>query len=374
MIAFIQLAEDRVQTRHGYASVVCGPVVLAIGIVLFALFLNVVTDRAYEDVLVAAVIFIGLSVALQIIVGNAGVVFFGQFAFVAVGAYTSGVLTVPVASRGFLLPDLPFWLAGVETSFPISVVAGGAVAAVVALVVSPVMVRVSGLAAAVVSLGLLYIISDVLKEARSITRGTQTFANVPFDASLGSVGLALVLMALVASGFKYSRWGLAARAGRDAPVAANACGITRAQRLVPALVLSAALSGAGGAVWAHYLTAFSPITFGIEPAIIVVMMCVLGGPSSVTGALVGGVIVAGWRELSRHLESGILIAGLQLPRLPEFGSLTLSLGLLLVLALRPGGLLGSREIQILRPRTAWKATDVGDVDLPADRQARTMAP
>ncbi|WP_422758510.1 branched-chain amino acid ABC transporter permease [Paenarthrobacter sp. C1] len=292
--------------------------------------------------------------------GNTGLIFFGQFAFVAVGAYVSGVLTVPVAARGTLLPDLPSWLSEIELGFGASVVAGALAAGVVALIASPVLVRVSGLAAAVVSLGLMFIVSDLLRETPSITRGAQVFSGVPYDTTLVTAGIVLIVTTLAASAFKFSRWGLEARGGREDSVAAESSGLSMARVRTPALLLGGVLSGAAGAVWAHYLTAFSPVTFGIDPAVIVVIMAVIGGVNSVSGALVGATIVAVWQELARQVEGGMVIFGLQLPRMPEFSALTLGVGLIVVLAIRPRGLLASRELLWFRPRGAKRTGDGGN--------------
>ncbi len=354
------LSQDRVQTRRGFGGAVAGPTSIAIVVMFVGILVDGLTRGRFEDVLLSGLVFACLTVSLQAIMGNTGLIFFGQFAFVAVGAYVSGVLTVPVAARGTLLPDLPSWLSEIELGFGASVVAGALAAGVVALIASPVLVRVSGLAAAVVSLGLMFIVSDLLRETPSITRGAQVFSGVPYDTTLVTAGIVLIVTTLAASAFKFSRWGLEARGGREDSVAAESSGLSMARVRTPALLLGGVLSGAAGAVWAHYLTAFSPVTFGIDPAVIVVIMAVIGGVNSVSGALVGATIVAVWQELARQVEGGMVIFGLQLPRMPEFSALTLGVGLIVVLAIRPRGLLASRELLWFRPRGAKRTGDGGN--------------
>lgn len=349
---------DRVQTSRGYASAVGGPTAISLVVVAIAFAIDAATGGTFEAIVVSGLVFVCLTVSLQVIMGNTGLIFFGQFAFVAVGAYVSGVLTVPVASRTSLLPDLPEWLAGVEVSFGVSVLMGGLAGAVVAAIAGPVLVRVSGLAAAVVSLGLMFIVSDLLRETPAITRGEMVFPGVPYDTTIPVAGLTVVAITLIGTAFKFSRWGLEARGGRDDAVAAESSGLSPTRVRMPALLLGGLLSGASGAVWAHYLTAFSPTTFSIDPAIVVVIMAVIGGVRSISGAIVGAAIVAIWQELARQVESGLFLFGLQLPRMPEFGALTLGIGLIVVLALRPQGLFGSNEFQVLRPRA--RATGDGD--------------
>ncbi|TWD47069.1 amino acid/amide ABC transporter membrane protein 2 (HAAT family) [Arthrobacter sp. AG367] len=352
------LAQDRIQTRRGFGAAVAGPTSIAVVVVVIAILINEFSLGRFEDVLLSAMVFACLTVSLQALMGNTGLIFFGQFAFVAVGAYVSGVLTVPASARGTLLPDLPDWLSGIELGFWASVVAGALAAGVVALIASPVLVRVSGLAAAVVSLGLMFIVSDLLRETPSITRGAQVFSGVPYDTTLLTAGIVLTVTTLAAAAFKFSRWGLEARGGRDDSVAAESSGLSMARVRTPALLLGGLLSGAAGAVWAHYLTAFSPVTFGIDPAVVVVIMAVIGGVNSVSGALVGATIIAVWQELARQVEGGLVVFGLQLPRMPEFSALTLGVGLIVVLAIRPRGLLASRELQWFRPRAPQRAAAI----------------
>lgn len=343
-------AQDRIQTRQGFCAAVAGPTSIAIALVVFGVLVDGITRGRFEDVLLSGLVFACLTVSLQAIMGNTGLIFFGQFAFVAVGAYVSGVLTVPLSDRGTLLPDLPDWLSSIELGFGGSIIAGALAASAVALIASPVLVRVSGLAAAVVSLGLMFIVSDLLRETPSITRGAQVFSGVPYDTTLVTAGIVLVVTTVGACMFKFSRWGLEARGGRDDSVAAESSGLSMGRVRTPALWLGALLSGAAGAVWAHYLTAFSPATFGIDPAVIVVIMAVIGGVNSVSGALVGATIVAVWQEIARQVEGGLMVLGFQLPRMPEFSAMTLGVGLIIVLAIRPRGLLASLELQWFRPR------------------------
>lgn len=357
-------ARDRIQTSAGYVGAVAGPTLLALTVTIVAMAIDQATGGSMEDIVVSGVVFMCLTVSLQVLMGNTGLIFFGQFAFVAVGAYISGVLTVPASRRDTLLPDLPAWLANVELSFGASVLAGAVAGAVVAAIASPVLVRVSGLAAAVVSLGLLFIVSDLLRETPSITRGDVVFAGVPYDTTLVVAGSVLVMSTVLGAAFKFSRWGLRARGGREDLVAAEASGLSRNQVRLPALLLGGLLSGAAGAVWAHYLTAFSPLTFGIDPAVIVVIMAVIGGLNSISGGIIGATIVVVWQEFARQIEGGLTIFGVELPRLPEFGSLTLALGLIVVLTLRPHGLLGSREVQVFRPTPPSAARPAAVLDRP----------
>lgn len=283
-----------------------------------------------------------LVVGYQVFVGATGIVSFGHMAFVGIGAYTAGILIVPSALKSFLLPNLPLGLQEVVISPIAAMVAGALAAAVVALVSGAALMRSTGAAAGIATLALLVIVNEVLRNATSFTRGTQTFFGVPDAASVGLVYGTLCVSIAIAVIYKFSPLGLRARAVRDDPLAAETAGVRVLPARLTAWVLSAAITGAGGALLAYELTAFSPKAFFVAQSVPIIVMTVLGGINSVLGCATGAVLLTAWLELMRRLEGGDLgplsFAGLS--------QLTVGLGLILVLWLRPRGLLDARELEL----------------------------
>lgn len=283
-----------------------------------------------------------LVVGYQVFVGATGIVSFGHMAFVGLGAYTAGLLTVPALQKEFLLPDLPLGLAGVELGPVPAMLAGAAVAAVVALLAGAALMRATGAAAGIATLALLVIVNEVLRNATSFTRGTQTFFGVPHAASIPLVYGTLVVVVVIAVAYKFSPFGLRARAVRDDPLAAETAGIKVLPARLTPWVLSAAITGAGGALQAYELTAFSPKVFFIAQSVPIIVMTVIGGINSVAGGVAGAALLTVWLELMRHVEAG----GLGPLSFDGLAQLTVGLGLILVLWLRPRGLLDARELEL----------------------------
>lgn len=298
-------------------------------------------ERTVTNVLITLVLVIGL----YLFVGNSGVLSFGHIAFMALGAYTTAWLTIPVPLKAVTLPDLPGFLASAHTSGLVALLASGLVAAVFAAIVAAPLTRLSGIAAGIATLSVLVIVNVVLSNWDALTNGTGTIVGIPTTATVWST-LPWVLAALLAAFlFQESRWGTRLRATREDPVAARAVGIgvERERRL--AFVLSAFCVGVGGSLYAQYLGAFNPGQFYIDLTFLTLAMLVVGGIRSLSGAVVGAVVVSALSELLRTVqEDGISLAGAHVQARAGLREIVLALLMLLILIFRPQGLTGGREL------------------------------
>lgn len=311
-----------------------------------------------EQILVSLGIACILAVAYQVFVGSTGIISFGHMAFVAVGAYVAGLVTVPPSQRSVLLPDLPEPLNQIYLTFPGSLLLAAAVCAVLAVLSGLVLMRMNGIAAGIATLGLLVIVNEVIRNSGSITRGTQTFFGVPAATNLLSTGVIVLLVTLVALTFKFSKIGTLARAARDDDLAYQTLGGSVFRGRMWAWVISGALTGVGGALLAQQLTAFSPSSFFIADAVPIIVIVVLGGINSVAGSLVGAVFYVAWTQFMLVVESGNIL-GLNLPVVAGIGQLTIGVGLILVLRWRPYGLLNSSEVGLVtHTKTSLQADPV----------------
>ncbi len=347
----LRLRADRDFGRVPFLLSIASPVLVSLVVVLAVLSLGFMLRGQKDEIILVFGINALLVVALQVFVGSTGIVSFGHMAFMAIGAYAAGIVSLPVGLKAALLPDLPGVLKTIELPMFPSLVVAMIAAAAAAAIIGPAIVRLTGPAAAVVTLGLLVIVNQVLRHAKEFTRGTQTFSGVPKTTTFAWVFSALVLAVLVAALFKWSSAGLKSRMARDDPLAAETCGVnvTKA-RLVP-LVLSAALTGLAGGLWAHYLTAFQANSFYVAQAVPVIAMLILGGATSITGGMLGAIIVSTWAEITRFLEAGFEVGSLHLAAPRDLGNLTLGLALILLLPRRPRGITGPKEVMLsLVPR------------------------
>lgn len=316
-----------------------------VGLALLGVLANAFLSQYLSRVLIVTGISVIFVASLAISNGFTGVFSLGHPAFIAIGAYTSGILTLEIAKKGLYLPDLPAWLAGTQLGFLPATLIAGLLCALVALVVGYPLMRLSGNYVSVATLGLLVIVNVIIVNADNFTRGSRTFTGIPDYTNLWWV-LGWVLVTLVVlSRVAYSSLGRAMRATREDAIAAQAMGILILPTRLLAFTLGAFFAGVGGALYGHYLVSFSPATFYVAMMVTQLTMLVLGGQGSLTGATVGVVLVTALSEILRNLERGVSLGALQIPAL--FGSSQIVLGLvfILVMVYRPQGLLGNAEIR-----------------------------
>jgi branched-chain amino acid transport system permease protein len=286
-----------------------------------------------------------LVVGLQIFSGNSGVLSFGHIAFMAVGAYTSALLTVPTEIKKFTFLTMPSflssWIFPAEFSALEGLLAGAGFATVFALVVVAPIVRLSGVAAGIATLAVLVIVYHFNIQTTSITRGTSTWIGVPGTTTFVSALVWALIAIAVAFVFQQSRRGLRLRATRENARAARSVGISVPFERGVAFVLSAFLVGAGGALYSHFITAFSPNEFYFQITFMTVAMLVVGGMTSVTGAVIGVYFITVINEAFRRWEVNGL-GGVEPPS--GTASLVVAVVLLVALILRPKGLTGGKEI------------------------------
>ena len=132
-------------------------------------------ERSTEIYFINTLVALVVVVALYAFVGNSGVVSFGHVAFVAVGAWTAGVLTIPAEEKSALLPSLFPWLADRESGNLVSLLAAAAVGALFAALVGLPLMRLSGLAAGIATFGVLEITHNVLRYYEKVGPGTTAF-------------------------------------------------------------------------------------------------------------------------------------------------------------------------------------------------------
>ncbi len=338
----------------------------AAGLLLLVVFLLLaVLGRTGERIAVQICVNVSAVVALAVYCGNTGIVSFGHGAFMTIGAYLSGILTMPAALQRSALPELPAFFAGHELPIWISLFAVLLVGFAFSALSGTAIARLAGAPATISTLGLLIIVHSVTIGARELTRGSQTFYGVPRMVDIGPVlGIALVFI-VIARLYRESRWGLFARAARDDEDAARALGISPRRTRFISWTLSGALATVAGALYGHMLGAFSPASFFLSLVFVHVVMLIVGGMSSVGGAVVGVIAVTLLQDTVRQLEGGIVLFGMTMPAAFGLTTITLGIAILLVIRARPQGIVGSFELgpgpdsrvyNRLRKQTAAAAT------------------
>jgi branched-chain amino acid transport system permease protein len=309
-------------------------------------------ERSTEIYFINTLVALGVVVGLYIFVGNSGVLSFGHISFVAVGAWTAGVLTIPAEEKSALLPSLFPWLAERESGNVVSLLAAAAVGAAFAAIAGLPLMRLSGLAAGIATFAVLEITHNVLRYYEKIGPGTTAFSSVPETTGLLQATVGGLIAVVVAFAYQRSRFGRQLRATREDTAAARAVGISVYRQRLWAFTLSGAVAGFAGGLYVHLLPLTTEEVYLNLTFITLAMLVIGGGLTSLWGAVVGALAVGGLDSFLAEAENGIGAFGRTLD-LPA-GSRIIVVGALmaLVLIVRPTGLTGGREFRLPRRRPA----------------------
>ena len=328
--------------RLATANNVCTLAILAL-VVAVVIGLSLGFGRTGERIATQMCVNLAAVVALGVYCGNTGIVSFGHGAFMLLGAYLSGILSMPAMLQSSALPDLPAVLAAHELSIwaglSVVMIAGFLFAAVTGLAIA----RLRSASATIATLGLLIIVHNVAVGARELTRGSQTFFGVPRTTDLFFALSAAILFIIIARLYRESRYGLFARASRDDPDAASALGIKPEKTRFISWCLSGTMMTLAGAFYGHMLGAFSPASFYLSLMFAHVAMLIVGGMASVGGAVGGVMVVTLLQDSVRQFEGGGMVLGVELPRIFGLATVALGLAILLIIRFRPQGLVGKFE-------------------------------
>jgi branched-chain amino acid transport system permease protein len=311
-----------------------GPALLVVLVGIGSTFVS----RANEIHFLNALVAVAIVAAIYVFVGTSGVLSFGQISFVAVGAFAAGVLTVPLESKTGVLPDLFPILRDHTVGNVASLALAAALGGVFALLVGLPLMRLSGLAAGIATFAVLEITHNLLREWTKIGPGATTLSLVPETTGPLQATLGALLVIAVAWGYGRSPLGRMARATREDPAAAQAVGISVHRQRLWAFTLSGALCGFAGGLYVHMLGSITTEQVYLELTFLTLAMLVVGGITSLWGAVVGALAVSGLDAWLGNAEDGFLPEG---SRLVVLGGL-----MALVLILRPSGITGGREFRL----------------------------
>ncbi len=333
--------------------------VLLVALALLALpFALATAGTAWVRITNLAILFVLLSLGLNIVVGFAGLLDLGYIAFYGVGAYVYALL----ASPHFGL-HLPFWVI-----LPI----GALVAALFGVLLGAPTLKLRGDYLAIVTLGfgeIVRIFLNNLSQPLNLTNGPQGIAlidpvrigGVSFNASDTLYGLtlngpmkyyylllALLLLVIVANlRLQNSRIGRAWEAIREDETAARAIGIDTTRIKLTAFAMGASFGGLAGGMFAAIQSFISPESFVLTESVMILAMVVLGGMGNIFGVIVGALLLSFMPEMLRYTVEPMQLAvfGRLLIEPEVIRMLLFGLALVLMMRFRPAGLwpLGARQ-------------------------------
>ncbi len=272
-----------------------------------------------------------MATSLNLVNGFTGQFSMGHAGFMAVGAYVSAYITTNLQVTH---PEL---LLGVPGFFIFVVVLflAGLVSAAIGYLVGLPSLRLSGDYLAIVTLGFGEIIRVILLNM-NVVGGARGIAGVPGLSSFGCVYTFTVFTVFVVWRILKTPHGRAFLSVREDEIAAQSMGVNNTASKVKAFVLSAFLGGVGGGLFAHFLKFINPSTFDLNRSFELIIMVVMGGMGSVTGAVFAGGFLTILREALRELQG---FTGVDLRMI------IYSLFLIVLMLTRPMGIFGHYEIR-----------------------------
>lgn len=290
-------------------------------------------------------VFITLAVSYNLVNGICGLLHLGPNAFITIGAYTSALLTMSAAEKQmtYIIQPLIWPLSVLHTPFVLSLIAGGVMATIFAFLISFPVFRVRGDYLAIVTLGFGEVIRVLANALQSITNGPLGLKGlVPYTNLWWSWGVAVVTILMVQKLIN-SSYGRAMKSIREDEVAARAMGIDPYKHLLLAFLISAFFSGVAGGLLAHLITTISPTLFTFFLTFNLLIIIVVGGLGSTTGAVIGAALFAWGGEALRVVERPTDLGFLKIPGVPGMRMVIFSIILMLVIIFARRGIMGRNE-------------------------------
>lgn len=308
----------------------------AIAVIVACLGINHLLEQWVNQYYVRVIINCGigfvLALSLNLVNGFAGQFSLGHAGFMAVGAYVSAALTT-------LLPGSFFSSSALGGQ--LSVVLGGVAAAIAGYLVGLPSLRLRGDYLAIVTLGFGEIIRIIFLNVEALG-GPRGMPGIPRDADFFWVYLWACITFVVLYRLIYSSTGRAILSVREDEIAAEAMGIDIAHYKVVAFVVSSFFAGIAGGLFAHYQGFIDPSAFNFTRSVDVVIMVVIGGMGSLSGSLLGAIVVTVFPEVLRVFE--------------QYRLIIFPLILIALMLIRPMGIMGHWEFWTLKSAFRKKGT------------------
>ncbi|MFT4107836.1 MAG: branched-chain amino acid ABC transporter permease [Lacrimispora sp.] len=310
-----------------------------------------VNSAAYSyqiSILQRSAIYAVVAVSMNLLTGFTGLFSLGQAGFMAIGAYTVSILTIPVESRAsvYYVDGISPVIANLHCPFWLALIIAGLLSAGTAALIGIPVLRLKSDYLAIATLGFSEIIRAVIAapQLNRITNGSYGVKNIPgfpnLYAAFGLCALCIFLMVLIVN----SSYGRAFKALREDEIAAQAMGLNLFRYKELAFVISSFFTGVGGGLLAMFMRSIDSKTFSINLTYDILLIVVLGGIGSITGSIVGAFLVTAGREWLRFFDNPLIIGGFEVPLFRSgFRMVIFSVLLMAVVLFYRRGIMGSNE-------------------------------
>ena len=301
-----------------------------------------------------------VAVSLNLLNGFTGLFSLGQAGFMMIGAYTYGILTIPVTDR---LGVYQYFDGGiVQFCLPmlVSLILAGIVPAIFAWLIGLPVLKLKSDYLAIATLGFAEIMRAIIQwkqlgpltNASNLLRGFAGFDSILFPFVVSAICIGFIVLLI------NSTYGRAFKAIRDDEIAAEAMGINLAKHKMLSFVTSSFFAGVGGALFAMYVANAQAKVFTATMTYEILLIVVIGGIGSISGSCIATFLYVACSEWwLRFLDSETFIGNFKLPLLRSgFRMVVFSVVIMIVVLFFRKGIMGDRELpDLIRARRAKRA-------------------
>jgi branched-chain amino acid transport system permease protein len=255
-----------------------------------------ILNAYYIQLIILVGINIVMTVSLGMVNGFTGQFSIGHAGFMAVGAYTSAMITTVWLHASTANPWVGYPI------FIVAVLAGGLLAAAAGYLVGAPSLRLKGDYLAIVTLSANELIHAIINATEALG-GPRGLGGIPKFTTLEVVFVFTIVSVVLMRNYLFSSHGRSMKAVRDSEIAAESTGINTTRQKVFVFVFSAFFAGVSGGVFAHLLQFIDPSSFTFVKSLEYLIYLYVGGATSISGAIVGPVIFTLLPELMRSLQS-----------------------------------------------------------------------
>ncbi|MBQ6322495.1 MAG: branched-chain amino acid ABC transporter permease [Lachnospiraceae bacterium] len=321
-------------------------------ILLFALEQFIPSTHMVFTVLKKGAIYALVAVSMNLLNGFTGLFSLGQAGFMLVGAYTYGILTIPVEQRA----NVYMYFHGGIVNFAlhpfIGILAAGVLAAAFAFLIGLPVLRLKGDYLAIATLGFAEIIKAVfqwdklgpLTNGSNLLKSYPAYKSVMFYFAVSGICIAIIVMLI------NSTYGRAFKAIRDDEIAAEAMGINLSHHKRMAFIISSFFAGISGSLLAMYQTTIQAKPFTTTMTYEILLIVVIGGIGSITGSCISSfVFIISSEWLLRFLDKETYIGSFHVPLLKlGFRMVVFSIIIMIIVLFFRKGIMGTNEYSVAK--------------------------
>ncbi len=296
-------------------------------------------DKYVIRIATVSLLYVMITLSLNLMVGYLGQMSFGHAAFYGIGAYTAAILTTTY-----------------HVPFLIAFVAAGIVAGLFGLLLGMPVLKLKGYYFTIITMVFCEIIRVVELNWMSLTRGPLGIMAIPKPSLFGFVFstpirlyffvlVAVIVSTLVVKNLMNSRIGYAILAIRDDELAAEAMGIPVFRYKMVVFIISSLMVGLAGAFYAAYTSYIDPSSFAASQSNNMLVMVIFGGLGNTVGSFIGAIVLTVLPELLRGMA--------------QYRQLIYGILLVVLMMVKPQGLLGDINFKYIRQRMAQAKEETG---------------